>query len=105
MMMRVRREGRRSSLRSWGARATGAKAAAVYLNRTTKPPCAGLRAAIVRGSCAGGRSAAQSPRVMKKGEYCVIAEDVTIGEGTRVGNFVLIRADTRVGTGCTIGSY
>jgi len=42
---------------------------------------------------------------MKRGEYCVIADEVSIGEGTRVGNFVLVRAQTRIGSGCTIGSY
>jgi UDP-2-acetamido-3-amino-2,3-dideoxy-glucuronate N-acetyltransferase len=39
------------------------------------------------------------------GEYCVIASDAVIGEGTRVGNFVLIRDKTQIGQGCTIGSY
>jgi UDP-2-acetamido-3-amino-2,3-dideoxy-glucuronate N-acetyltransferase len=42
---------------------------------------------------------------MKRGEHCVIAADAIIGEGTRVGNFVLIRDQTRIGAGCTIGSY
>jgi len=40
-----------------------------------------------------------------QGQYCVIFEGVTIGEDTRLGNFVLIRSDTRIGQGCTIGSY
>jgi UDP-3-O-[3-hydroxymyristoyl] glucosamine N-acyltransferase len=40
-----------------------------------------------------------------QGQYCVIFPDVTIGEGTRLGNFVLIRSNTRIGRGCTIGSY
>ncbi len=40
-----------------------------------------------------------------QGQYCVIDPGVTIGEGTRLGNFVLIRADTSIGQGCTIGSY
>src|SRR5205085_10234538 len=40
-----------------------------------------------------------------QGQYCVIFEGVTIGEDTRLGNFVLIRGDTRIGQGCTIGSY
>ncbi len=39
------------------------------------------------------------------GEYCCIWADVEIGEGTRVGNFVLIRSQTRIGRNCTIGSY
>lgn len=42
---------------------------------------------------------------MKRGEHIVIHDDVTIGDGTRIGNFVLIRAGTRIGVGCTIGSY
>ena len=40
-----------------------------------------------------------------RGEHCVIFPDVTIGEGSRVGNFVMIRANTSIGEGCTIGSY
>src|SRR5262245_8314436 len=42
---------------------------------------------------------------LTKGEYCVVFPDVTIGESTRLGNFVLIRSNTRIGRGCTIGSY
>jgi acetyltransferase-like isoleucine patch superfamily enzyme len=40
-----------------------------------------------------------------QGEYCVIAPDARVGEGTRIGNFVLIRDTTQIGQGCTIGSY
>ena len=40
-----------------------------------------------------------------QGQYCVIFPDVAIGDGTRLGNFVLIRSNTRIGRGCTIGSY
>jgi UDP-2-acetamido-3-amino-2,3-dideoxy-glucuronate N-acetyltransferase len=40
-----------------------------------------------------------------QGEHCVIFERVSIGEGTRLGNFVLIRSDTVVGEECVIGSY
>ena len=40
-----------------------------------------------------------------QGENCVIAPDVKVGEGTRIGNFVLIRDLTQIGQGCTIGSY
>jgi UDP-2-acetamido-3-amino-2,3-dideoxy-glucuronate N-acetyltransferase len=43
----------------------------------------------------------QGPR----GGYCVVADDAAIGEGTRIGNFVLIRSGTRIGEDCTIGSY
>ena len=40
-----------------------------------------------------------------QGQHCVIFTDVTIGPGTRLGNFVLIRSQTRIGDSCTIGSY
>ncbi len=40
-----------------------------------------------------------------RGQHCVIFPDVTIGEGTRLGNFVLIRSNTLIGQRCTIGSY
>jgi UDP-2-acetamido-3-amino-2,3-dideoxy-glucuronate N-acetyltransferase len=40
-----------------------------------------------------------------QGQYCVIFDDVKIGKGTRIGNFVLIRGNTVIGTNCTIGSY
>ena len=39
------------------------------------------------------------------GRHCEIFDDVEIGEGTRVGNYVLIRSGTVIGTDCTIGSY
>ncbi|MHC5034406.1 MAG: acyltransferase [Planctomycetota bacterium] len=39
-----------------------------------------------------------------QGQHCVIFDDVHIGAGTRLGNFVLIRSDTVIGEGCTIGS-
>jgi len=39
------------------------------------------------------------------GQYCVIQQPVEIGEGTRIGNFVFIRAHTRIGSSCVIGSY
>jgi UDP-2-acetamido-3-amino-2,3-dideoxy-glucuronate N-acetyltransferase len=42
---------------------------------------------------------------MQIGQHCVIFPDVFIEEGTRIGNFVMIRSDTRIGQGCTIGSY
>lgn len=41
---------------------------------------------------------------MVKGKHCVIFPGVDIGEETRLGNFVLIRTDTRIGCRCTIGS-
>lgn len=37
--------------------------------------------------------------------FCVIAPDVIIGKGTRLGNFVFIRDATVVGADCVIGSY
>jgi acetyltransferase-like isoleucine patch superfamily enzyme len=40
-----------------------------------------------------------------RGQFCVIFPDVSIGEGTRVGNFVMIRSNTVIGGKCTIGSY
>lgn len=40
-----------------------------------------------------------------QGQYCVIFPDVTMGKDTRIGNYVLIRSNTRIGQGCTIGSY
>jgi len=39
-----------------------------------------------------------------QGEHCVIFPNVEMGEGTRLGNFVLIRSHTRIGEACTIGS-
>jgi UDP-2-acetamido-3-amino-2,3-dideoxy-glucuronate N-acetyltransferase len=42
---------------------------------------------------------------IKQGQYCVIFPDVTLGQGTRLGNFVLIRSNTQIGQNCTIGSY
>jgi acetyltransferase-like isoleucine patch superfamily enzyme len=43
--------------------------------------------------------------MLNRGQHVAIFPDVSIGEGTRVGNFVLIRSNTQIGTGCTIGSY
>ncbi|SEN84552.1 acyltransferase [Bradyrhizobium sp. OK095] len=40
-----------------------------------------------------------------QGQHCVIADDVVMGEGTRIGNFVFIRENTIIGRGCVIGSY
>jgi acetyltransferase-like isoleucine patch superfamily enzyme len=37
--------------------------------------------------------------------HCIIADDARIGEGTRIGNFVLIRDSTVIGRDCMIGSY
>jgi acetyltransferase-like isoleucine patch superfamily enzyme len=37
--------------------------------------------------------------------HCIIADDARIGEGTRIGNFVLIRDSTVIGRECMIGSY
>ena len=39
------------------------------------------------------------------GQHCVIFDDVQIGEGTRIGNFVLIRDKTVIGRNCVVGSY
>lgn len=40
-----------------------------------------------------------------RGQFSAIFADVTIGEGTRLGNFVMIRSNTVIGEHCTIGSY
>src|SRR3954470_13064228 len=40
-----------------------------------------------------------------EGANCTIQPDVSIGEGTRLGNFVFIRSQTSIGVGCTIGSF
>ncbi|HWR53178.1 MAG TPA: acyltransferase [Bryobacteraceae bacterium] len=42
---------------------------------------------------------------LQQGQYCVIFPDVTIGTETRLGNFVMVRSQTLIGRGCTIGSY
>lgn len=39
------------------------------------------------------------------GLFGVVFPNVTIGEGTRLGNFVMIRANSVIGVDCTIGSY
>ena len=39
------------------------------------------------------------------GRHCIISDDARIGEGTRIGNFVLIRDNTVIGKGCIVGSY
>ncbi len=41
---------------------------------------------------------------MEQGQHCVIFPGVTFGAGTRLGSFVLIRSDTRVGRDCVLGS-
>jgi len=42
---------------------------------------------------------------LSRGENCVIFPNVTIGVGTRLGNFVFVRDNTVIGEECTIGSY
>ncbi len=42
---------------------------------------------------------------MKIGKYCIIAEDVEIGEGTIIGNFCELKSGTKIGSNCKIGSY
>lgn len=39
------------------------------------------------------------------GQFSAIFPDVSLGHGTRVGNFVMIRSNTVIGEDCTIGSY
>jgi UDP-2-acetamido-3-amino-2,3-dideoxy-glucuronate N-acetyltransferase len=68
----------------------------------------------IRPNCLAGRAGrilqraavAEIPvMVLVIGQNCVIADDSRIGEGTRIGNFVLIRDRTTVGQSCVIGSY
>ncbi len=40
-----------------------------------------------------------------RANYCVIADDVRLPTDIRLGNFVFIRANTTIGSGCTIGSF
>ena len=40
-----------------------------------------------------------------QGQHCTIFPNVRILEGTRIGNYVLIRSDTQIGRECVIGSY
>lgn len=39
------------------------------------------------------------------GQHCLISGDASVGEGTRIGNFVLIRDKTVIGKYCVVGSY
>jgi UDP-2-acetamido-3-amino-2,3-dideoxy-glucuronate N-acetyltransferase len=41
----------------------------------------------------------------QRGQFNVIAEDVSVGEDTLFGNFVFIRSKTVLGRGCRIGSF
>ncbi len=40
-----------------------------------------------------------------RGLFGVVFPEVTMGEGTRLGNFVMIRSNTVIGEDCTIGSF
>jgi acetyltransferase-like isoleucine patch superfamily enzyme len=40
-----------------------------------------------------------------QGAHCVVDPNVDLGRGTRLGNFVLIRSNTRIGEDCTVGSH
>ena len=44
-------------------------------------------------------------RLASIGDECVIADDLEVGAGTRIGNFVLIRERTSIGDNCVVGSY
>ncbi len=44
-------------------------------------------------------------QVQVLGQFNTIFPDVRIGDGTRLGNYVMIRSDTVIGALCTIGSY
>jgi UDP-3-O-[3-hydroxymyristoyl] glucosamine N-acyltransferase len=39
------------------------------------------------------------------GQHCAILDDVNIGEGTRIGNFVFIREKPTINKCCIVGSY
>ena len=39
------------------------------------------------------------------GEQCVVQPNVSIGAGTRIGNFVFLRSETTIGLDCVIGSF
>ena len=41
----------------------------------------------------------------KIGNFCVIEEDVIIGENVTIENYVLLKAGTRIGDNCFIDSY
>jgi UDP-2-acetamido-3-amino-2,3-dideoxy-glucuronate N-acetyltransferase len=40
-----------------------------------------------------------------RGQFNVIADDARVGADTKFGNFVLVRDNTVIGSGCVIGSY
>jgi acetyltransferase-like isoleucine patch superfamily enzyme len=57
-------------------------------------------------SCPDGNTHnAEKTRVQTQAENCTIFPDVSIGVGTRLGNYLLIRSNTRIGENCMIGSY
>jgi acetyltransferase-like isoleucine patch superfamily enzyme len=39
------------------------------------------------------------------GRNCIISYDAKIGDGTKIGNFVLVRDSVIIGKGCIVGSY
>jgi len=39
------------------------------------------------------------------GRNCIVADDVIIGQNTRLGNFVFVRSKTIIGHDCVVGSY
>lgn len=46
-----------------------------------------------------------SQQKVEIGQYCLIDDDVEIGEGTVIRNYVEIRANVRIGKNCYIDSY
>ncbi len=40
-----------------------------------------------------------------QGQHTTIFPEVSIGDDTRIGNYVMIRSNTQIGQGCIIGSY
>lgn len=51
------------------------------------------------------RSGRRDAAIAIYGQHCLLAKDLVIGEGTRLGNFVFIRDRVTIGTHCVIGSY
>lgn len=40
-----------------------------------------------------------------RNQNCIISDSASIGEGTKLGNFIFIRDNTIIGKNCIIGSY
>ena len=42
---------------------------------------------------------------LKIGAFCIIEEDVIVGDDVEIQNYVLLRKGTRIGSSCCIHSY